>query len=48
MYLHALEPSVLRDVLDRISYPGLSLPRVFIAPAWTPETSTPPKTRAAR
>lgn len=29
-------PAVLRPVLERLTFPGLSLPRVFTAPVWKP------------
>nr|WP_181179011.1 tyrosine-type recombinase/integrase [Methylibium rhizosphaerae] len=38
-YLHALSPEVLREVLDRVTYAGLTLPRVFKEPAWAPKTN---------
>lgn len=34
-YAH-LTPAVLRPVLERLSFPGLELARVFIVPAWKP------------
>lgn len=36
VYLHGLRPSVLLEVLNRISYEGLVLPRVYVSPQWKP------------
>jgi integrase len=45
VYLHGLQMAGLREVLDRLNYPGLVLPRVFTVPAWTPTSTEKPSTK---